>query len=158
HLEDQLTELVARAVADLQTARLSFAQGLAGLAVNRRRTGNPEYPNVTDPDLPVLVVRSPAGALRAIVFGYACHNTTLHDLLVSGDWAGYSQSELETRSSGTTGLFVENCGADANPLPRRTEALAMAHGRLIATAVAELVEGKPREVDGSIEGAFREID
>jgi hypothetical protein len=157
-LEDQLVDLVARAVADLQPARLSFAQGLAGLAVNRRRAGNPEYPNVTDPDLPVLIVRNPAGGLRAIVFGYACHNTTLDDLLVSGDWAGYAQSELQARYAGAVALFVQNCGADANPLPRRTEALAIAHGRLIADAVAEVVEGKPREVDGTIAAAFREIE
>jgi neutral ceramidase len=157
-LETQLVDLIARAVADLQPARLSFAQGLAGLAVNRRRTGHPEYPNVTDPDLPVLVVRSSSGALRAIVFGYACHNTTLDDLLVSGDWAGYAQSELQTRYPGATALFVEDCGADANPLPRRTEALAIAHGRLIAAAVAEVVDGNPRDIDGAISAAFREID
>jgi hypothetical protein len=157
-LEDQLVDLIGRAIADVQPARLSFAQGLAGLAVNRRRTGHPEYPSVTDPDLPVLIVRSESGALRAIVFGYACHNTTLDDLLVSGDWAGYAQSELQSRYAGATALFVENCGADANPLPRRTEALAIAHGRLIAAAVAEVVEGKPRDIEGPISAAFREID
>jgi len=89
-LGGELVELVGRSIGNLQPAQLSFGQGLAGLAVNRRRVGNPEYPNVTDPDLPVLIVRGGNGAIRAIVFGYACHNTTLDDYLVSGDWAGYA--------------------------------------------------------------------
>lgn len=154
----ELVELVGRSIGNLQPAQLSFGQGLAGLAVNRRRVGNPEYPNVTDPDLPVLLVRGTDGAIRAIVFGYACHNTTLDDLLVSGDWAGYAQSEVEAQFAGSVALFVQNCGADANPLPRRTEDLAIAHGRLIAAAVAEVVQGQCRKLDGPITAAFREID
>src|ERR1051326_6777500 len=120
-LAEQLPGLAGRAIADIQPAQLSFEQGFAGLAVNRRRVGNLEYPNVTDPDVPVLVVRRPGGAIRAIVFGYACHNTTLDDLLISGDWAGYAQSDLEAKYAGAVALFVQDCGADANPLPRHTE-------------------------------------
>lgn len=157
-LAGELVELVGRAVHDLQSAQLTFGQGLAGLAVNRRRSGNPEYPNVTDPDLPVLIVRAEGGALRAIVFGYACHNTTLDDLLVSGDWAGYAQSAVEAKYAGAVALFVQNCGADANPLPRHTEQLAMAYGGIIAAAVGEVVDGKPRKIDGPIVAAIREID
>jgi Flp pilus assembly pilin Flp len=157
-LGGELVELVGRSIGNLQPAQLSFGQGLAGLAVNRRRVGNPEYPNVTDPDLPVLIVRGGNGAIRAIVFGYACHNTTLDDYLVSGDWAGYAQSAVESQFAGAVALFVQNCGADANPLPRRTEELAIEHGRVIAAAVAEVVQGKPRKIDGAIAAAFREID
>ena len=157
-LSGELVELVGRSIGNLQPAQLSFGQGLAGLAVNRRRVGNPEYPNVTDPDLPVLIVRGENGAIRAIVFGYACHNTTLDDLLVSGDWAGYAQSAVESQFAGAVALFVQNCGADANPLPRHSEELAVAHGKVIAAAVAEVVQGKPRPVDGAIAAEFREID
>ena len=149
---------MGRSIGNLQPAQLTFGQTLAGLAVNRRRVGNPEYPNVTDPDLPVLIVRREDGAIRAIVFGYACHNTTLDDLLVSGDWAGYAQSAVEAQFSGAVALFVQNCGADANPLPRHSEELAIAHGRVIAAAVAEVVQGKPRKIDGAIAAAFREIE
>ncbi len=154
----ELVALVGRSIGDLKPAQVSFGQGLAGLAVNRRRVGNPEYPNVIDPDLPVLIVRGDGGAIRAIVFGYACHNTTLDDLLVSGDWAGYAQSTIESQFPGAVALFVQNCGADANPLPRRTEELAIAHGHLIAAAVAEVVQGQPRKIDGPIQAAFREVE
>lgn len=157
-LAGALVELVGRSLHDLQPAQLAFGQGLAGLAVNRRRSGNPEYPNVTDPDLPVLTVRAQNGPIRAIVFGYACHNTTLDDLLVSGDWAGYAQSAIEAKYAGAVALFVQNCGADANPLPRHTEQLAISYGGIIAAAVAEVVDGKPRKIDGPIAAAIREID
>lgn len=157
-LDGALVDLVGRSIGDLHPAQLSFGQGLAGLAVNRRRVGNPEYPGVIDPDLPVLIVRGDNGAIRAIVFGYACHNTTLDDLLVSGDWAGYAQSAVESQFAGAVAMFVQDCGADANPLPRHTEALAIAHGQVIAAAVAEVVHGKVRKIDGPIVAAFREIE
>ena len=157
-LDAQLVDLVGRSLAGLQPAQLTFGQGLAGLAVNRRRIGNPEYPNVTDPDLPVLIVRGANGALWALVFGYACHNTTLDDLLVSGDWAGYAQSSLEAKYAGAVAMFVQDCGADANPLPRHTETLAKWHGEVIAAAVSEVVDGKPRKLEGALRAAFREVD
>ena len=119
-LEDQVVQLIGSAIENLSPAQLSFAQGLAGVAVNRRRAANPEYPDVIDPDVPVLTVRGENGALRAVVFGYACHNTTLDDYLVSGDWAGYAEAGLEARFPGAVALFVQGCGADANPLPRHT--------------------------------------
>ena len=157
-LKGELIELVGRSIADLKPAQLSFAQGLAGVAVNRRRGGHPEYPNVVDPDVPVLTVRGEDGAIRTVVFGYACHNTTLDDGLVSGDWAGYAQSGIESKFPGAVALFVEGCGADANPLPRRTEALAIGHGETVAAAVIEVVQGKMQRVDGPIVAAFREVD
>jgi hypothetical protein len=73
----------------------------------------------------------------AIVFGYACHNTTLQDTFVQyhGDYAGVAQSVLEARHPGTTALFVAGCGADANPKPRGTIELVQAHGTALADAV-----------------------
>ncbi len=155
-LEGRLVDLIGRALADLSPAQLSFAQGLAGVAVNRRRTGNPEYPNVTDPDVPVLTVRGENGAIRAVVFGYACHNTTLDDDLVSGDWAGYAQAGVEAAFPGSVALFVQGCGADANPLPRHSEELAKIYGKVITDAVGEVVRGKSVAIEGTIQAAYQE--
>jgi hypothetical protein len=157
-LEDQIVQVIGRAIGDLSPAQLSFAQGLAGVAVNRRRVGNPEYPDVIDPDVPVLTVRGENGALRAVVFGYACHNTTLDDYLISGDWAGYAEAGVEARFPGAVALFVQGCGADANPLPRHSEELAKLYGKVIADAVAEVVGGKAATVDGPIHAAYREVN
>ena len=74
-----------------------------------------------------------AASPLAIVFGYACHNTTLQDDFVQfhGDYAGVAQAALEARHPGTTALFVAGCGADANPNPRGTlELVAGARHRI----------------------------
>jgi hypothetical protein len=42
--------------------------------------------------VPVLRVESPDGKqLRAILFGYACHNTSASWYFITGDYAGWAQ-------------------------------------------------------------------
>ena len=48
-----------------------------------------------DHDLPVLAVRGADQKMIAIVFGYACHATTLQLYQWSGDWPGYAQLDIE---------------------------------------------------------------
>src|SRR5205807_2228628 len=82
-LTDNLVAVVGAALKDLAPADLSFGNGRATFAINRRENSpsgvkigeNPKGP--TDPDVPVLKVAAPGGSLRAVLFGYACHNTTL---------------------------------------------------------------------------------
>lgn len=157
-LQDQIVELIGRALTDLAPAQISFNQGLAGVAVNRRRSGNRNYPGPVDHDVPVLAIRTPTGQLRAIVFGYSCHNTVLSDNQVSGDWAGYAEEQLEKDNPGATALFVQGCGADANPLPRGTVEFAVTYGHTIAYAAGEVLRGKMRPIDGSIRTAYALID
>jgi len=158
HLEDQIVEMVGRSLHDLKPAELSFEQGLAGVAVNRRRVGHRDYPGPVDQDVPVLAVRTPEGTLRAVVFGYACHNTVLDDYQVNGDWAGYAQAALERAHPDAVALFVEGCGADANPLPRRSVALAQGYGESVAAAVEEVLKGQMRPLSGPLRAAFVRVD
>jgi neutral ceramidase len=134
-LEKKLADLVVTAASRLRRATLSFGQGEARFARNRRVQFSPDGP--VDHSVPVLRVSDEDGALRAIVFGYACHNTTLQDRFVQfhGDYAGVAQAELERRHPGTTALFMAGCGADANPNPRGTLELVEEHGRALADAV-----------------------
>ena len=134
-LEKQLADLVTTAASTLRSATLAFARGDVGFARNRRVQFSPDGP--VDHSVPILRVNDAEGLLRAVVFGYACHNTTLQDTFVEyhGDYAGVAQAELERRHPGATGLFVAGCGADANPNPRGTLALVEAHGRALADAV-----------------------
>ncbi len=73
----------------------------------------------------------------AIVFGYACHNTTLQAGFTQfhGDYAGVAQAALQERHPGATAMFVSGCGADANPKPRGTIELVEQHGKALADAV-----------------------
>src|SRR5438445_13442986 len=106
-LVDQVVEVIGSAVANLAPAEVSFSQGFAGFAVNRRRqVMSRALPGPVDHDVPVLSVRSPDGALRAVVFGYACHNTVLSDYVFNGDYARFAQEALEKAHRGSTALLA----------------------------------------------------
>lgn len=157
-LQDQVVDVIGESIRDLAPSRIAFEQGLAGVAVNRRRVGHRNYPGPVDHDVPVLTVHAPDGKLRAVVFGYACHNTVLNDYQINGDWAGYAQAELEKRHAGVTALFMEGCGADANPLPRRSVDLATQYGHAIAAAVDQTLEGKMRPISGPVHAALENVN
>ena len=134
-LEDKLAAVVGSAISRLRPARLGYARDEAGFAANRRTKFTPLGP--VDRSVPVLRVDGTDGAPIAVVFGYACHNTTLQDPFVRyhGDYAGVAQAALEQRHPGTAALFVAGCGADVNPMPRGTLELVEAHGTALADAV-----------------------
>jgi neutral ceramidase len=138
-LGDTLITLVGQALANVKPARVGYGRGQASFAANRRVAFTPDGP--VDHDVPVLRVDGPGREPLAIVFGYACHNTTLQDTFVQyhGDYAGVAQSILEVRHPGTTALFVAGCGADANPKPRGTIELVQAHGAALADAVERVL-------------------
>jgi len=157
-LEDQVVEAIGEAIHNLAPAELSFEQGLAGVAANRRRAGHREYPGPVEQDVPVLAIRAPDNTLRAIVFGYACHNTVLDDYQINGDWAGYAQAALEKQYPGASAMFVQDCGADANPLPRRSVELAEHYGETITAAVDQVLNAKMRPIQGPLTAAFVSVD
>src|SRR6185437_5163528 len=133
-LENKLTAVIEDAISRLQPAQVSYARDEATFAANRRVSFTPLGPV----DHTVHILRVDAdGSPRAVVFGYACHNTTLPPTFVRyhGDYAGVAQAVLERRHSGATAMFVTGCGADANPSPRGTIELVEAHGTALADAV-----------------------
>ena len=161
-LVDKVVVLVGEALADLRPARLSVGQGEAPFAMNRRlKTDkgyvigvNPDGP--TDHTVPVLRVDGADGRLRAVVFLYACHNTTLGGDIYQfhGDYAGFAESALESRHAGATAMFMMGCGGDANPHPRGTVDLARQHGETLAGAVHAVLSGAMRPVHGPLRTAF----
>jgi neutral/alkaline ceramidase-like enzyme len=149
HTEKMAAEVfnaVSDALNKLEPARLALGYGKAHFAVNRRiftSSGvnfgvNLDGP--VDPQVPVLRIENSAGDLRAIVFGYACHGTTLDGnyYRVGGDWPGYAQKYLELAYPGATALFVTGCAGDANPQPRGKIEQTREHGLEMAGAVASV--------------------
>src|SRR6185295_11038751 len=143
-LETDIIDTVSRALDDLAPARLAAAEGAAGFAVNRRNNAEKNVPALittgtlkgpTDHSVPVLAVTTPDGKLKAVLFGYACHNTTMDYYKWSGDYAGFAQLALEKGHPDATAMFFMGCGADQNPLPRHTVALAQRYGNMLAAAV-----------------------
>lgn len=169
-LLDQIVQVIVRAVRECSPAVLSFEQGLAGFAVNRRRArpGGRSLPGPVDHDVPVLAVRDPAGRLKAVLFGYACHATAMAGYQISGDWPGFAQSELERSHPGVVALFLAGAGADLNPLPRyhgsdeslarHSTALPRMYGRILAAAVDLVLAGKMTPVAGPLQAAFGSVD
>ncbi|MCL5742337.1 MAG: neutral/alkaline non-lysosomal ceramidase N-terminal domain-containing protein [Acidobacteria bacterium] len=153
-LPDKVMQAIGAAVGDLSPATLSFGQSLAAIAVNRRRAWKRELPGPVDHDVPVLVARAPGGRLRAVVAGYSCHATVLAGQEINGDWPGFAQEEIEKANPGSVALFVQGCGADANPLPRRSVDLARNYGRVLAAAVQEAIKGKMMPLTGPLRAAF----
>ena len=87
-----------------------------------------------DHSVPVLAVRS-GDELKAVLFGYACHDTTLNGQQYSGDWAGFAQLAFDivhTQLPPMSSLF--SCAAPIRPLHRYRE-LCEKYGQMLAVAV-----------------------
>jgi neutral ceramidase len=165
-LEDKCFQAAQEALLGMRPARVSFGRGTATFAVNRRvfRPGGVDFgvnrDGPVDRDVSVLRVDGTDGQPRAIVFGYACHCTTLTGdyYRISGDWAGYAEDYLERAHPGATTFFITGCGADANPQPRGNLALAREHGLEMAGAVARVMKEKRLPVAGPITAAFERVE
>lgn len=161
-LKNKLIRLIGDALKDSSPARISFGRGTAQFAMNRRQMTdkgmligvNREGP--VDREVPVLRIEGNDGKLRGVVFGYACHNTTLtgefYDL--SGDYAGFAQEAVERAHPGATALFVMGCGADINPYPRSKLELAQQHGAELAQSVEQVLSGSMRPVSGQLKSVI----
>jgi hypothetical protein len=161
-LAGKLVDVVGASLADLAPAELAFEYGEAKFAANRRQFGergvtigvNPSGP--VDHRVPVLRVMAPNGKVRAVLFGYACHNTTLtaEFMQLSGDYAGFAAAEVEREFDGATALFLMLCGGDQNPNPRSKLELAEQHGKTLAAEVARVARGKMDAVSGRLRTVF----
>ena len=113
---------------------------------------NPDGP--VDHNVPALAVIAPNGQLRAVVFGYACHNTTLSYYKWCGDYAGFAQIDIEKAHPGAVAMFWIGCGADANPLPRGTVELAKKYGKQLAATVEGVVTGAMKPITGTFAARY----
>jgi Neutral/alkaline non-lysosomal ceramidase, N-terminal len=168
HLEDQMVKVVGDALHKLQPAALSLGHGEADFAINRRvktatgYVGGVNRDGPVDHGVPILVVRNQRGKILGIIFGYACHNTTIGSdfYKFSGDYAGFAQQWLEKRYRGAVAMFVEGCGADANPYPRWSKErsgveFARQHGEELAQRVEKVMDGSLLPVSGPLKTAFK---
>jgi hypothetical protein len=161
-LKFKLIKLIGEAIKDMSPAKLTFGRGDAPFAMNRRQFNpnavvigvNPE--GVVDREVPVLRVEATDGKLRGVVFGYACHNTTLTGEFYqfSGDYAGFAQEAVERAHPGAMALFVMGCGADINPYPRSKLDLAQQHGDTLAKSVEQVLNGEMAPLRGAVKSVI----
>ncbi len=165
-LADRIVQAVGEALGHSVPVQVSFGRGKASFAANRRvfrASGvqfgvNPDGP--VDHEVPVLRINDEKGQVKAIVFGYACHCTTLtgNDYRIDGDWAGYAQDYLERANPGATALFLAGCGGDANPEPRGKVEFARQHGLEIAGAVSRVLTGPRTPVQGPLKAVLERVE
>jgi neutral ceramidase len=167
---ERTVALVSQALQNQSPAIVRIGEGRTTFAVNRRNNREAEVADLlaqgvplkgpVDHTVPVLTVTLPDGKLAAVLFGYACHPTTLSFMTWNGDYPGFAQVALEERFPGVTAMFVNTCGGDQNPLPRRTVELCQKYGLMLADAVEPVVrkESSLRVVQPRIRSAFELVD
>jgi len=163
-LENRVVKLAGEALGSLQPAALFSGTGIARIAVNRRNnTEGKLLPTSTlagpqDHAVPTLKVTDTDGDIIAVVFGYACHATVLDGYVWCGDYPGFAQIAVEESHPGATAMFFAGCGADQNPMPRRSVSLAKQHGQTLAAAVEQVLSETMRTLDAKLTTAYKEID
>ncbi len=169
-LREDIVRIIGKALDSMQPARISYSYARAGFAMNRRtptKEGFRNHPNpegLVDHTVPVLRVDDAEGNLKTVMFGYACHNTTMGFMKWLGDYAGYAQQYFEADHPGVTALFMMGCGGDQNPYPRSMLIFAQKHGRNLATAVDAALETNQRsflhqhELHGPLQTVLETVD
>jgi hypothetical protein len=165
-LQDKIVDVVLQASQKLEPARLSWGVGVVDFVMNRREFTpdgvilgvNPR--GHADRSVPVLRVDSADGKLRAVLFGSACHNTTLTDknYEICGDLAGYAQAYVQEQHPSTLALFMIGLAGDANPYPRGSVEIARTHGTTLGKEVCRLLDKKLRPIHGPLKIAFGKVD
>jgi len=161
-LQDKLVDVATQALSRLEPARLSWGSGVAHFAMNRREFTprgvilgvNPR--GLVDRSVPVLRVDAADGKLRAVLFDYACHNTTLTqtNFNLCGDYAGFAQAHIQERFPGAQAMFMIGCGGDANPYPRGTMENARELGTTLGREVGRILDTPLKPVSGPLNCAF----
>ena len=158
-LLDKVVTAVGQALSDLTPSELAWSRGKAGFAVNRRTNKEAEVPDLraagellgpVDHEVPVLQVSSD-DKIKAIVFGYACHSTTLSFFEWCGDYPGFAMQDLEEEYPGAMAMFWAGCGGDQNPLPRGTVELAQKYGNRLAIEVQSALLSEACPISGNLD-------
>jgi hypothetical protein len=167
-LQARIVEVVGAALADCQPAVLEQGMGRAGFAMNRRVYqgdkvvfgDNPDGP--VDWDVPVLRIKGTNGTVRAILFGYACHGTSVREgddwYVVSGEYMAYARQHLEAHQPGAVAMYLTGMGADSDPAPRGRLLHAKRHGLELAGAVIGVLDRPMRPVRGAFKLAYDEVE
>lgn len=162
--EEKIVALVDQALNSMEAVQLYAENGVTRFQVNRRNNSEStldrqtELKGPNDYAVPVIKVINKAGDVMAVAFGYACHPTVLSNYDWSGDYAGFAQLELEKKYPDATALFFQGAGADQNPLPRRSVALAQQYGQTLAAAVERVLNEEMRPLSPQLSTAYSEVE
>jgi neutral ceramidase len=164
----KMADMIGESIANLAPASLKMGEGHANFAVNRRNNKEAEVPSIiakgeplkgpVDHTVPVMTVTDKDNKPMAILFGYACHPTTLNFTKWCGDYPGFAQILIEKNHPGALAMFVNTCGGDQNPLPRRQVELCEKYGKMLADGVEEALKKPLKTIQPGLKTSFELIE
>ncbi len=166
-LIDAMERAALQALAARAPGRLAWGQGTVAFAANRRVLSKGKWVNFgvnpsgpVDHSLPVLRVTDPAGKVRVVLAGYACHCTTLGGEFnkICAEWAGFACDDIERMYPGATALVIIGCGADANPEPRRNLDDARNHATALSREANRVLGTSLTPLPGRLVTRYRQIE
>ena len=112
---ESAADAIVEAYNALQPARLGCGFGmLMGYSINRRWLNRP-----VDPAVGVIRIDRADGSPLAVFSNFACHAVVMgyDNVLITGDWPGYSSRLLEAEmGAGTVAIFAQGGAGNVNPL------------------------------------------
>ena len=167
-MEKKMVEMIGKAIADLAPANLQAGHGTCTFAVNRRNNREADVQAIiakgealkgpVDHTVPVMTISRPGKGIVGILFGYACHPTTLSFTKWCGDYPGFAQLAIEKKFPDATAMFVNTCGGDQNPLPRRSVELCEKYGQMLADSVVEALKEPFKPIPPGLKTAFEYVN
>lgn len=167
-MEGRMVDMIREALTKLVPASVQIGAGRTTFAVNRRNNREADVADLlakgvplkgpVDHAVPVMTVTGADKKLLAIVFGYACHPTTLSFTKWCGDYPGFAQIAIEKNHPGAQAMFVNTCGGDQNPLPRRKVELCERYGQMLADGVEQALKQPLKPVSPAVRTAFSYVD
>ncbi|HRK33909.1 MAG TPA: neutral/alkaline non-lysosomal ceramidase N-terminal domain-containing protein [Candidatus Hydrogenedentes bacterium] len=148
---EQIANSVVAANASLHPVTVSTgATQLDGL--NRNRRGSP----VIDRELTVTRLDKADGAPLAILVNWTAHPTfsNANTMVVTADWPGYLQREIEGFIPGTTCLYMNGAEGDISTAGAQGPsefARAEDYGRKLAVKVLELTKNIPADISQTLD-------
>ena len=130
---DQLARAFNAMTQDLATgrARLAQAERVAAWREVARRLAH----EIKNPLTPIAMSVETLRDAQASVAAFVDERNG-----ITAGYAGAAQIAIEAKHPGTQAMFIIGCGADQNPLPRRTVALCEKYGHMLADVSGEEVE------------------
>jgi len=121
-LQEKVKTAARQAQDNLTPVKMSWGESsLSGFAINRRRKTPEGFVNAPNPfgrrDDTVTAIQfndNKDNTLRAVLFSYTCHPTTLGGYQFSGDYPGAARRALEKQTGAIAG-FLPGCFGDVRP-------------------------------------------
>ena len=116
-LRDSIVRSVAACLDDMEKVELYTGRESCGLGINRRRitAGRAEFaPNedgTVDRDTMIIKFMT-GGRIKAVLYSFACHPSTVGTDRVTADWPGWARLSIEEAFPGAAVLFIQGCCGD----------------------------------------------